>query len=260
MERSRVLVVDDEPNVVADVSNLLCSAGYETQEALDGPDALACMGVDSIDLILLDMMMPKMDGFEVCRKIREWSQIPIIMLSSMDDEELKASILHIGADDYIVKPFGVKEMLARVEAVLRRAHRNGTIIDKPAFAHGDLEVDFRTRRVTLKRKDVELTATEFGVLREFVLNEGQLLTHRTLLHRVWGPEYGDEKEYVRVIVNRLRKKLADDPIDPKYIKTVPGLGYRFLSHESEKPGWALEIQASEASQQWGNAQLIPAAA
>ncbi len=257
MGKNSILIVDDEPMIIADVSKSLRDAGYHTIESLDGIDALSRIGQESIDLILLDMMMPKIDGFEVCRRIREWSQIPIIMLSSLDDEELKANILMLGADDYIVKPFGVKEMRARIEAVLRRVHRNGTVIDKPNFIYGDLTIDFQFRRVTMKDKEIELTATEFGVLREFVLNQGQLLTHRTLLHRVWGPEYGDEKEYVRVIVNRLRKKLGDDPIDPKYLKTVPGVGYRFLSQEPLELDWSLE---SQPSKQWSNAQLIPAAA
>lgn len=247
MIKTRVLVADDEPEARLRVAGLLRDAGYAVTSVKDGIEALSQISKEPVDLITLDVMMPGIDGFEVCCRIREWSQIPIIMLSAVDDEDLKANVIHFGADDYVVKPFGAKELLARMEAVLRRVRKLGTVVDKPAFVSGEVEVDFRDRRVKVKEKEIDLTAIEFGVLQEFVLNQGQLLTHRVLLHRVWGAEYGEEKEYVRVIVNRLRKKLGDDPVNPRYIKTLPGIGYRFLTGET--PG-SQEVPGSCHSYDW----------
>lgn len=234
MAKARVLIADDNPAILRSLSHLLRFSGYEVSEAPDGCTVLSLIAKEPVDLLILDVMMPGFDGFEVCQRIRQWSQVPMIVLSAVDDEDLKTGMLRCGADDYVVKPFGQKELLARVEAVLRRARRRGTDENRPAFRSGELEVDFRAHQATFRGKDLELTAIEFDVLKEFVLHEGQLLTHRMLLHAVWGPEYGEEKEYVRVIVNRLRKKLGDDPLNPQYIQTVPGVGYRFLVSREEE--------------------------
>ncbi len=179
------------------------------------------------DLVILDIMMPKMDGFEVCRRLREWSQIPTIMLSARGDETDKVKCLDLGADDYLTKPFGTRELLARVRAVLRRTEATKTVSTPPLFTSGDLRISFAQRQVTVAGKEVKLTPTEYSLLQEFVLNAGKTLTHSYLLDRVWGPEYRDEREYLHVFVHRLRTKLEPDATNPKYIMTVPGVGYRF---------------------------------
>ena len=259
MPKARILIADDDPAILRSLSCLLRFSGYEVIEARDGSTALERSRKESVDLLILDVMMTGYDGFEVCQRVREWSYVPVIVLSAVADEDLKTGMLRCGADDYVVKPFSQKELLARVEAVLRRARWRESASDQPPFVSGDLRVDFRGRRATLGGKDVELTSIEFDVLREFVLKCGQLLTHRVLLQRVWGPEYGDEKEYIRVIVNRLRKKLGDDPMNPRYIQTVPGVGYRFLLGEGE--GLSAEgRRLPEAESFIQGASAVPAAA
>jgi two-component system KDP operon response regulator KdpE len=181
--------------------------------------------------VILDIRMPKMDGLEVCRRTREWSHVPIIMLSAMDEEQDRVKCLRLGADDYLVKPFGIQELMARVEAVLRRAKAVEMPLEEPNFISGELEVNLAERRVTLSGQEVKLTPTEYSLLQQLVLHRGKVLTHEMLLRSVWGPEYDGEKEYIRVFVNRIRRKIGDDPTDPKYIWTQPGVGYRFLSFE-----------------------------
>lgn len=247
MARTRLLIADDDPAIRRSLAHLLRVSGYEVAEAADGCAVLALMRKEGVDLVILDVMMPGCGGFEVCAEIRGWSQVPVIALSAVDDEDLKTGMLRSGADDYVVKPFSPKELLARVEAVLRRVRRRQTDPNRPVLRFGELEVNFRERRAILGGKDLELTTIEFDVLRELVLHPGELLTHRMFLHRVWGPEYGDEKEYVRVIVNRLRKKLADDPLNPRYIQTVPGLGYRFVSPREPDGTGAERITVREAA-------------
>ena len=171
--------------------------------------------------------MPKMDGFEVCHRLREWSQIPIIMLSARGDEEDKVRCLDMGADDYISKPFGVDELLARVRVVFRRAQAFGAVPSQPSFISGDLEINFAQRRVTVAGTEIKLTPTEFRLLQELVLNAGKVLTHIHLLNKVWGPEYREEKEYLHTFVRRLRRKLESDSMEPSYILSVPGVGYQF---------------------------------
>jgi two-component system KDP operon response regulator KdpE len=179
------------------------------------------------DLVILDIVMPKMDGFEVCRRLREWTQVPIIMLSAKGDESDKVKCLDLGADDYITKPFGKDELIARVRAVLRRAEAAATTSTKPSFACGDVRVNFASRQVTVAGNEVKLTPTEYTLLQELVLNASKVLTHTHLLNKVWGPEYRDEREYLHVFVRRLRSKLETDPTKPRYILTVPGVGYQF---------------------------------
>jgi two-component system KDP operon response regulator KdpE len=194
---------------------------------MDGAEALRKIEMELPDLVILDIMMPKMDGFEVCRRLREWSQIPTIMLSARGDETDKVKCLDLGADDYLTKPFGTRELLARVRAVLRRTEATKTVSTQPFFTSGDLRISFAQRQVTVAGKEVELTPTEYSLLQEFVLNAGKTLTHSYLLDRVWGPEYRDEREYLHVFVRRLRTKLEPDATNPTYIMTVPGVGYRF---------------------------------
>ncbi len=161
-------------------------------------------------LVILDIMMPKMDGFEVCRRLREWSQIPIIMLSARGDESDKVKCLDLGADDYTTKPFGASELIARVRAVLRRTEAAATIPTQPSFASGNLQVNFVKRQVTVAGNEVKLTPTEYGLLQEFVLNVGKVLTHTYLLNKVWGSEYKEDRQYLHVFVRRLRAKLEPD--------------------------------------------------
>lgn len=227
MVKTCILVVDDEPSIVRFVRANLEARGYRVLTAMDGAEALRKIEMELPDLVILDIMMPKMDGFEVCRRLREWSQIPTIMLSARGDETDKVKCLDLGADDYLTKPFGTRELLARVRAMLRRTEATKTVSTQPLFTSGDLQISFAQRQVTVAGKEVKLTPTEYSLLREFVLNAGKTLTHSYLLDRVWGPEYRDEREYLHVFVHRLRTKLEPDATNPKYIMTVPGVGYRF---------------------------------
>jgi len=176
-------------------------------------------------------MMPKMDGFEVCRRLREWSQIPIIMLSARGDEKDKVKCLDLGADDYIVKPFGANELMARVSAVLRRTKTADISPAKSTITSGDLSINFARRQVTRAGMEVKLTPTEYTLLQELAVNSGKVLTHTHLLNKVWGPEYRDEREYLHVFARRLRSKLEPDPNNPTYILTVSGVGYHFIDTE-----------------------------
>jgi two-component system KDP operon response regulator KdpE len=227
MRKSRILIVDDDLGVLKSVRANLQARGCETLAAMDGAEALQVIERELPDLIILDIMMPKMDGFEVCRRIREWSQIPIIMLSARHDVEEKVKCLNSGADDYITKPFGVNELMARVRAVLRRTKERRATPTMPSFTSGDLKVNFVARRVTVADREVKLTPTEYNLLQELVLNAGKVFPHTTLLGRVWGPEYTGEREYLRVFIGRLRKELETDTRNPRYIVTVPGVGYQF---------------------------------
>ena len=227
INKPRILIVDDDLGVLKSVRANLQAGDFETLIAMNGAEALSVMEKELPDLVILDIMMPEMDGFEVCRQIREWSQIPIIMLSGRHDMEEKVKCLNSGADDYITKPFGVDELLARVKAVLRRTNEAGTIPSAPNFTSGELEINFVERRVTVAGREVKLTPTEYSLLKELVLNAGKVFSHNMLLGRIWGPEYAEEKEYLRVFIGRLRKELETDAKNPKYIVTVPGSGYQF---------------------------------
>lgn len=227
MRRLRILIVDDELAIIKFLRANLEANDFEVIAARDGAEALQTIERELLDLVILDIMLPKVDGFEVCRRLREWSQIPIIMLSARANEEDKVKCLGLGADDYITKPFGVSELIARIRAVFRRTEAAGTIPTKPSFTSGDLNINFVERRVTVAGNEVRLTPTEYSLLQELVLNEGKVLTYTHLLHKVWGPEYGSESQYLHVFIGRLRAKLEADAAKPRYISTVPGVGYRF---------------------------------
>jgi len=229
MTKPGILVVDDELSILKYVSACLRREGYEPILANNGQDALVLAEEENPTLVILDIMMPKMDGFEVCQRLREWSQLPIIMLSARGDEEDKVKCLDLGADDYITKPFGVGELIARVRAVFRRTEAAGTIPTQPSFTSGDLEINFAQRRVTVAGEEVRLTPTEYALLQELSLNAGKVLTHTHLLNKVWGLEYREERQYLHVFTRRLRTKLEPDPTDPRYIMSVPGVGYQFKS-------------------------------
>jgi DNA-binding response OmpR family regulator len=227
MSKKRILVVYDELSIVKFLRANLESRGYEVLTATDGAEALKTIEMELPDLIILDIMMPEMNGFEVCSRLREWSQTPIIMLSARGDVIDKVKCLDLGADDYITKPFGASELIARVRAVIRRTETATNIPPQPFFTSGDLKIHFAPRKVTVAGKEVKLTPTEYNLLREFVLNAGKVLTHTQLLNKVWGLEYRNEREYLHVFVRRLRSKLEPDMTDHKYIVTVPGVGYQF---------------------------------
>ena len=224
MNSGKILVVDDEPQVRRVMKATLSAEGYTISEARNGEEALQCFRTYSPDIILLDVNMPGMDGLEACRQIRKTSDVPIIMLTVRSAERDKVLALDAGADDYVVKPFGMQELLARIRAALRRTLPQDKL---PPFLSKDLTIDFEARRVTARRREVHLTPKEFDVLRQLVANQGKPLTHRRLLQSVWGPDYGDEPEYLRVTINQLRRKIEPDPAHPRFILTEPWVGYRF---------------------------------
>lgn len=218
-----VLVVDNEPQIRRVLRTILASHGYSVIEARSGEEAIEKVRHEKADLILLDCNMPGMSGIEACAEIRRSSDTPIIMLTVRNAERDKVQALDAGADDYVVKPFGAEELMARVRAALRRAAPQ----DAPPFSSSDLAIDFGKRSVLVKGQAVRLTPKEFDLLRHLVANEGKALPHRRLLQAVWGPDYGEETEYLRVFINQLRKKVEPDPSHPRYIHTEPWVGYRF---------------------------------
>ena len=225
----RILLAEDEVALRDFVSRNLRARGFEVLEASNGLEAVALWERENPHLLILDVMMPRMDGLEVCRRVREHSAVPIIVLTALDSESDKVSALDLGADDYLTKPFGVEELLARVRAVLRRTQWEAmppTVSGTKQF--GDLEVDLTGHIVRLRGEEVRLSPIEFALLEQLINNAGKVLTHRILLQRIWGPEYGGEAEYLRVYINRLRHKLEPDPANPRYILTEPGVGYRFV--------------------------------
>ena len=225
--KKRILTVDDELSILRFLRSNLEDRGFTVISATNGEEALHMIEMELPDLIILDIMMPKMDGFEVCRQLREWSQIPIIMLSARGDEKDKVRCLDLGADDYIVKPFGADELIARVSAVLRRTKTASVSPTKSTVTSGDLVINFAARQVTRAGLEIKLTPTEYALLQELAVNTGKVLTHTHLLNKVWGPEYREEREYLHVFARRLRSKLEPDPNNPKRILTVSGVGYQF---------------------------------
>jgi DNA-binding response OmpR family regulator len=217
MPKQRILIVDDNPSVVKYVRANLEDSSYATAVAINGNEALKAVELEQPDLVLLDIMMPEMDGFEVCRRLREWSIVPIIMLTARGDENDKVRCLEMGADDYISKPFGVNELMARITAVLRRTSIQRVTTIKPSFASGELEINFNARRVTVAGKEVKLTPIEYNLLQELTLNAGKVLTHTYLLQKIWGVEYLSENQYLHVYIGHLRNKLEDNPAEPSVV-------------------------------------------
>ncbi|MFH1647415.1 MAG: response regulator transcription factor [Chloroflexota bacterium] len=230
MDHTYILVVDDDEKILKFLRYNLAREGWHILTARDGAEALQVVEREPLDLILLDIMLPRVDGFEVCRRLRQFSHVPIIGLSARGDVADKVRCLNLGADDYITKPFGVDELIARIKAVLRRNKVDDAAPAGTSFQSGDLEIDFVARRVTVAGREVRLTPTEFKLLRELVLGEGQALSHRHLLGKIWGPEYKTEREYLHVYIGHLRTKLEADPKNPRYILSVPGVGYRFQNN------------------------------
>jgi two-component system KDP operon response regulator KdpE len=229
MQSKTILVAEDEAPLRDFVARNLRARGFGVAEATNGLEAMALWGAEPCHLLILDVMMPRMDGLEVTRRVRERSTVPILVLTALDEESDKVAAFDLGADDYLTKPFGVGELLARVQAVLRRSSWA-----EPAPASGrvrrfgEVEVDLEGHGVTLGGRDVKLTPTEFALLAQLVSHPNKILTHRMLLQRVWGDQYGDEPEYLRVYMGRLRRKLERDPATPRHLVTEPGTGYRFV--------------------------------
>jgi two-component system KDP operon response regulator KdpE len=229
MQQKTILVADDEIPLRDFIARNLRARSFAVAEATNGLEALALWGTAPCHLLILDVMMPRMDGLEVTRRVRERSTVPIIVLTALDEEADKVAAFDLGADDYLTKPFGVAELMARVQAVLRRSQW-AEPATPPAHVRrfGEVEVDLEGHAVRLRGREVKLTPTEFSLLAQMVSHPNKVLTHRMLLQRVWGDEYGDEPEYLRVYVGRLRRKLESNPGTPRHLVTELGTGYRFV--------------------------------
>jgi two-component system KDP operon response regulator KdpE len=224
MNSANILVVDDEPQIRRVLRSTLTSQGYVLTDAKTGEEGVDIARKDKPDLILMDVNMPGIGGIAACREIRGFSAAPIIMLTVRNAERDKVQALDAGADDYVVKPFGIEELLARIRASLRRYSTGETL---PPLAAAGLSIDFESRRVEVRGQQVHLTPKEFEVMKLLVANQGKPLTHRRLLQAVWGPDYGEETENLRVVINQLRKKIETDSAHPRFILTEPWIGYRF---------------------------------
>jgi two-component system KDP operon response regulator KdpE len=233
MSAAKILIVDDEAQIRRTLRAALVPHGYAVADASSGEQALEALREEKPDLVLLDLNMPGMGGLAACSEIRERSDVAIIVLTVRDAERDKVQALDAGADDYITKPFGMPELLARIRAALRRLPISPDALP-PTLELGELTIDFTARQVILRGQSSRLTPKEFDLLRYLTTNANQALPHRKLLQAVWGPDYGDEVEYLRVFVNQLRKKIERNPAKPRYLLTEPWVGYRFvIPHESK---------------------------
>ena len=224
MSKIQVLVVDDEPRYLKLLRYNLEAAGYEVFTAISGEEALSLVTGKMLDLIILDIRLPGIDGYEVCTRIREFSSVPIIMLTAKGEEREKVRGLRLGADDYVTKPFGAEELMARVETVLRRS-LIPEVKNLPTLNVGGLSIDFVQRKVTTGGQEVNLSPTEYRLLQCLAVNAGRVIVHEELQERVWGPEYREHYEGLRVYIRRLRQKIEKDPGHPAYVLTKPGVGY-----------------------------------
>ncbi|MBE3583508.1 MAG: response regulator [Limnochordaceae bacterium] len=226
---ARILVAEDERQIRRFLRVALTARGYEMLEAVSGQDALDQLPVLHPDLVILDLNLPDMDGLDVVRRLRDWSNIPIIILSVREHEEDKIAALDAGADDYVTKPFSMGELLARIRVALRHAARSE---DEPVISLGNLQIDLARRRVTISGREVKLTPTEYDILKVLAAHLDRVVTHGQLLRAVWGPGYQQETHYLRVYIGQLRRKIEDDPSQPRYLLTEPGVGYRLVSPAS----------------------------
>jgi two-component system, OmpR family, KDP operon response regulator KdpE len=224
---ARILVVDDEPQIRRSLQVNLENKNYAVMTASSGEEALELMARWKPDVVIVDLVLPAMDGIELTRRIREQSPVPIIVLSAIGDERKKVEALESGADDYVTKPFGMEELSARVRSALRRTVMLSGV--EPVFRSGALSVNFERREVRLNNEPVKLTPTEYDLLKYMIQYTGKVLTHRTLLTAIWGEAYADQAQYLRVFIGQLRKKLEHDTARPRYILTDPGVGYRFAT-------------------------------
>ncbi len=230
MKHKTILIVDDEPRLLRLVKVNLLASGYEVATATDGKTAIELIEASYYDLLILDIMLPgPLNGFEVCKRIREFSDIPVIMLTGRAREQDRLRGFDVGADDYLTKPFSVDELLRRIKAVLRRTYQAGDSPKCPTYSSGELVINFAQRRVFVRGKEVKLTATEYEVLYHLGTNAGKIITHEDLLTWVWGLEYRNELHYLRNYISSLRKKIEDDPANPKYILGKHGIGYQMAT-------------------------------
>lgn len=228
-ETRRILIVDDEPQITRVLRHSLSTHGYDVRSAADGESALETFGDWQPDLVVTDLAMPNMSGLELCKRLRIISQVPIIVLSVKGDEQAKVEALDAGADDFVTKPFGMDELLARIRATLRRAlAMRASDQPTPVIETGDFRIDLESRTVAVKGREVHLTPKEFDLLIYMLRHPGKVLTHRTLLAAVWGGNYVEQNEYLRVFIGQLRKKIEIDSSSPHYILTEPWIGYRFI--------------------------------
>ena len=227
MNEPVVLVVDDEKSLRDFVRRNLEARHYKVLTASNGLEALAAFNNENIDLVILDLMMPHLDGLETTRRIRETSKTPIIILTALGEESDKVQAFDMGADDYLTKPFGVGELMGRIKAVLRRARWLEPSSNEEQLVRGDIRVDMERHLVTVKDSPVDLTPTEFNLLVYLLKHAGRVLSHRVILQNVWGMEYGNEAEYLRVYIGRLRQKIESDALNPRHLFTEHGMGYRF---------------------------------
>ncbi len=225
----RLLVVDDEPQILRALRTALKGHGYDVQTAADGEEALDALALHPPDIVILDLVMPGKSGFDVVREVRTWSRVPIVVLSARGEDRDKVTALDLGADDYLTKPFSMNELLARIRVALR--HRPEQAVIDPVIHAGPVTIDLGRRLVSRDGAEVHVTPTEWQLLVELARAAGKVLTQRMLLQRVWGPEYGDEAQYLRVYINQLRRKLEADPARPRILITEPGVGYRFIADE-----------------------------
>jgi two-component system, OmpR family, KDP operon response regulator KdpE len=225
MSGTRVLVVDDEPQILRALQLKLRTAGYTVETAATAGEALMKAAMRPPEAIILDLLLPDGNGTDVCRELRMWSTVPIVILSAVGEEREKIAALDAGADDYVTKPFSGDELLARVRAQLRRSEPPG----RPVIEVGELRLDLEKRLVSMAGEPVSLTPIEYDLLRLFATNEGKLLTHPAILRAIWGPAYGEESNYLHVYVSHLRHKIEPDPARPRYLLTQPGVGYRLVA-------------------------------
>jgi two-component system, OmpR family, KDP operon response regulator KdpE len=224
----RVVLVDDEVQIVRALQASLEVRGYDVLSAGTGSEALRMLATSEPDIVVLDLGLPDLDGTEVLKRLRSYSDVPVIILTIREEQDDKVAALEAGADDYVTKPFGMEELLARMRAVMRRASPDGD--GEPILTFGNIEIDLSRKLIRKASQIIHLTPKEYGLLEAMATHRGKLLTHRWLLSRVWGPGYEDEREYLRVFVAQLRKKLEDDPQRPRWILTDPGVGYRWAPH------------------------------
>ena len=230
MKKTKVLIVDDEPQILRALRAGLVAHDYDVVSAADGEEALDKAATELPDAVILDLNLPKLSGLDVCRGLREWSSVPIIVLSVRDAERDKVAALDLGADDYLTKPFGADELLARLRVALRHAAREATSLE-PVVCAGAVTIDLARHVVKRGEEEVRLTATEYKLLAYLATNAGRVLTHTLILEHVWGPGYESETQNLRVYVSQLRRKLDPDSAQPQMITTEPGVGYRFIADE-----------------------------
>lgn len=229
MSKPNVLIVDDEPQILRVLRTSLSMRGYNIETAANGEEGLEKIRTYQPDLIILDLVLPGISGLQVCSRIREFSKVPILVLSAKGSEGDKVTALNLGADDYVTKPFGMDELLARMRAVLRRSTVSET--EPSILRSGKLTINIEKRQVKIEDQEIKFTPKEFDVLKFLVKNAGKVITHRALLQAVWGSHSSEQTEYLRVFINQIRRKIEPDPQNPRYILTEPWVGYRFMDNE-----------------------------